>query len=330
MTVNDFEPYLDTFKDVEPFSGYVEKGFLIDFLGQRTSAEFRKIWGVDPETTGDGIIETNSPDLPTGEDWFEYFNAVAAAREARGSYVMMTLGACYGGQAVNAYLALQALNPMPAQLVAVDGMAENIEMTRKHFRYNGINPDDHWLIEAAMSGDNNPVLFPIGAPGSGAQNSVMTNSRANRMGILDLAQQSDSMERLAKNLLLRNSTDLSIDLAPGTDYDFNAEITFVSAVTLKDLLAPYARVDYVEADMQQSETVVFPPAMDALTQKVRRVHMGTHGEDVHNKMEKLFVDAGWDILFSYKPNQTVETPYCTMELNDGILTAVNPNLAYSD
>ena len=147
---------------------------------------------------------------------------------------MMTLGACYGGQAVNAYLALQALNPMPAQLVAVDGMAENIEMTRKHFRYNGINPDDHWLIEAAMSGDNNPVLFPIGAPGSGAQNSVMTNSRANRMGILDLAQQSDSMERLAKNLLLRNSTDLSIDLAPGTDYDFNAEITFVSAVTFNN------------------------------------------------------------------------------------------------
>ncbi len=329
MAVNDLAAHMDIFEGMQPFSGYVEKGFLVDFIGQRTDARFRSIWGVEPEATGGCEVQTDMPDLGSGEDWFEFYNWVAAAKEARGSYVMMTLGSCYGGQAVGSYLALQALNPMPAKLVAVDGVPENMEMTRKQFRDNGINPDDHWMVEAAMSGDNKPVLFPIGAPGSGVQNCIMTNSGANRMAILDLAKKAGATERLAQSLLMRNSTDLTIDLAPGTEYDFNGEITFVSAVTLMDLLAPFTRVDFVEADLQQSESVVFPPAMDVLTKKVRRVLLGTHGRDTHDRMEALFRERGWDIVFSYPPEQTYETPFATFEMNDGVITAVNPAVAYS-
>ncbi len=329
MPVNDFAPYLDIFEGLQPFSGFVEKGFLVDFTGQRTDANFRSIWGIDPETSGGCEMQTQLPDISDGEAWFEFFNQAAAAKEARGSYVMMTLGACYGGQAVGSYLTLQALNPMPAMLVAVDGVPENMEMTRKQFRDNGIDPNEHWLIEAAMSGDNQPVLYPIGAPGSGAQNCVQTNSGANRMAILDLAKRTGATEKLAQSLLLRNSTDLTIDLAPGTIYDFSGEITFVSAVTLKDLLAPFPRVDYIEADLQQSEKVVFPPAMDLLTKKVRRVLLGTHGQGTHELMEKLFRERGWDILFSYAPGRTYETPYATFAMNDGVITAINPTVAYS-
>ncbi len=328
MAVNDFACHLDVFEGMEPFSGFVENGFLVDFVGQRTDATFRSIWGVDPHATGGREMATAMPALSDGEDWFEFYNWVAAAREARGSYVMMTLGSCYGAQAVGSYLALQALNPMPAKLVAVDGVPENMEMTRKQFRDNGINPNDHWMIEAAMSGDNKPVLFPIGAPGSGTQNCVLTNSGANRMAILDLAKKAGATERLAQSLLMRNSTDLTIDLAPGTEYDFSGEITFVSALTLMDLLAPFERVDFVEADLQQSESVVFPPAMDVLTKKVRRVLLGTHGQSTHDRMEKLFRDRGWDIVFSYAPEQTYETPHATFEMNDGVITAVNPAVAY--
>ncbi|NQV60972.1 MAG: hypothetical protein HQ502_14995 [Alphaproteobacteria bacterium] len=329
MTVNNLELYRDTFDGMEPFSGHVEKGYLIDFIGQRTDANFRAIWGVDPAATGGCEVQTQMPSLEDGEAWFECFNWVAAAREARGSYVMMTLGACYGGQAVGSYLALQALNPMPAKLVAVDGVPENMAMTRKQFRDNGIDPNDHWLIEAAMSGDNQPVLFPVGSPGSGAQNCVITNSGANRMAILELAKRSGATEKLAQSLLLRNSTDLTINLAPDSEYDFTGEITFVSAVTLQDLLAPFPRVDFVEADLQQSERLVFPPAMDALTKKVRRVLLGTHGQDTHDMMVRLFRERGWDILFDYSPGQSYETPYGAFDMNDGVLTAVNPAVAYS-
>jgi len=83
VPVNDFTPYLNSFDGLAPFDGYVEKGFLIDFVGQRTDANFRTIWGVDPETSGGRDMQTKLPDLSGGEAWFEYFNWVAAAKEAR-------------------------------------------------------------------------------------------------------------------------------------------------------------------------------------------------------------------------------------------------------
>ena len=181
MPVNDIAAYASAFDQITPFSGHVETGFFVDFLGLRTDANFRTMWGVDPATTGGGYIETTRPTIATsGECWFEQVNWVEAAREAQGSFVMMTLGACYGAQAVGRYLALRALNPMPATLVAVDPVPENIAWTRKHFADNGIDPDEHWIVEAALSADNEPVLFPVGAPGSGTQNCVSSNAAAFR------------------------------------------------------------------------------------------------------------------------------------------------------
>jgi len=233
MAINNFERYLDIFDGMEPYSEYVDRGFSIDFVGQRTDAKFWTTLDRDPQLVGGCNAQTTLPKLADGEEWFEYFNWVAAAREARGSYVMMTLGSCFGLQVVGSYLTLQALNPLPAMLVAVDGVPENIEMTRQHFRNNGIDPEEHWLVEAALSGDNKPVLFPVGSPGSGAQNCTETNSEAARMAILELARRNGNVEHLAQNLLLRNSTDLTIDLVPNSDCGFTGEIAFVSRPKLK-------------------------------------------------------------------------------------------------
>ena len=331
MALNDFSPHLAVFDGIRPFSGPVDDGFLINFLGLKTALAFRSIWRDEPKTAGGCHVDTELPSLALGEGWFEYFNWVAAAREARGCYVMMTLGACYGAQAVGSYLALQALNPMPAKLVAVDGEPENIEWTKKHFLDNGIDPDDHWIIQAALSDSNEPVLFPVGSPGSGAQNCISTNSPAFRQSLCEsIAGAAGKAEGILYNILLHNNTAVKVDLAPDSGYEFDAVLRFVSALTLADLLAPYARVDYIEADLQQSESVVFPPAMAALTKKVRRVHLGTHGAELHQAMHTLFQAHGWDILFSFAPNRRHDTAFGSFELTDGILTAVNPKVAYED
>ena len=67
-----------------------------------------------------------------------------------------------------------------------------------------------------------------------------------------------------------------------------AEIKLVSAVTLRDVLGPFDVVDYLELDIQQSEIMVFPPFLDLLQAQVRRVHIGTHGNDVHRLAAQLF------------------------------------------
>ena len=283
---------------------------------------FRAYLGIDREAFGGVPVETRRPVLADGEGWFESVNQVEAARDARGNYVMVTLGACYGAQAVGAAAALRAVNPMPFKLVALEPEPVNYEWTAKHCRDNDIDPDDHWLIKAAISDSNSPVFFPVGAPGSGAQNSFSTNEAAARKNYVRALIESGRQDEALRNLLLRNTTGLKKSLLPGEGFD--AEITLLSAVTLADILAPLPRVDYLEADIQQSEILVFPPFMDVLKRKVRRVHIGTHGKDVHETLSGIFRDNGWHVVFDYEPNSSHTHPLGSFDLNDGVLTVLNP------
>ena len=327
--VNNLDAFVDCFDGLTPYSGVSDPDFLVDFLGVKTAASFREMWGERPQPVGTEV-RTSLPRMVSGEGWFEAVNWVEAAREARGRYVMLSLGACYGNQAVGAYKALQKLNPMPAKLVCVEGDPENVAWIHQHFRDNAIDPGDHWILEAALGADNKPILFPVGSPGSGAQNCFSTNSQEGRMSVAEVVAQDGRFDAMLYNLLLNNSTGMQIKLAHGTDYDFPAELKFVSAITLADVLGAFDRVDYVESDIQQSETIVFPPAIDALTRKVRRVHLGTHGVNVHYQMRDLFADKGWEIVFSYPPNDEFETPWGSFKTNDGVLTVLNPRLAPAD
>src|SRR5262249_49280018 len=98
------------------------------------------------------------------------------------------------------------------------------------------------------------------------------------------------------------------------------------AVTLADILGPFDRIDYLECDIQQSEILVIPPFVDLLKRKVRRIHIGTHGKEVHWALHQLFAKQGWDITFSYEPNAKHTSELGVFETNDGVLTVLNPGL----
>lgn len=322
--MNRPEDWTHVFQGVKPWAGKVPKGYLVDFVGALTDARFRAMFGVEPAAAGGRYQETRLPTIDDGEGWFEAVDWFAAAREAQDNFVMMTLGACYGAQAVGSYRALQLVNPMPCKLVAVEPVPENYEWTIRHFRDNGIDPDEHWLVPLAISDRNEPVFFPVGSPGSGAQNCFSTNEPAARQNYVDELVSTGRASEALQNLLLHNTTGIVKDLVPGQG--FMAEIKLVSAITLKDLLGPFGRVDYIEADIQQSEILVFPPYIDLLSKKVRRIHIGTHGKDVHWSLHELFEKAGWEIVFSYEPNATHTTSLGTFKTNDGVLTVRNQNL----
>src|SRR5262249_41891530 len=120
------------------------------------------------------------------------------------------------------------------------------------------------------------------------------------------------------------STGLTKNLIEGEH--FPAEIKFVSSITLQDILSPFDVIDYVESDIQQSEIIVFPPFMGLLKRKVRRVHIGTHGIEVHNALFQLFERDRWEIVFNYEPNSNFSSALGSFSTNDGVLTVVNPDL----
>jgi hypothetical protein len=322
--MNDLARYQNIFDGIAPWSGMLPDGFTVDFVGTYIDLKFRTIFPVPPELTGGKVVTTRLPVLSDGEGWFEAVNWVEAARAARDRFVMITLGACYGAQAVGSYRTLQLVNPMPSKFVAVEGDPENVAWVRQHMRDNGMDPDAQWIVQAAISNNNSPVLFPVGWPGLGIQNCYGTNEDNSRKIYADEIIASGRAKEAIRNIFINNSTGIIKNLVPGQN--FPGEIKIVSAVTLADLLGPFDVVDYLESDIQQSEIVVFPPFMGALKRKVRRIHIGTHGADVHAALLGQFEKEGWDIVFNFAPNSKFDTPLGSFSTNDGVLTVRNPNL----
>jgi len=159
----------------------------------------------------------------------------------------------------------------------------------------------------------------------GAQNCIASNGVRARQDYFKLFVKQRRVEEALRNLLLRNTTGLQRQIIAGENH--MGEIKPISSITLRDVVSPFDRVDFIESDIQQSEIIVFPPFMDLLKKKVRRIHLGTHGEDVHTALHKLFAGAGWEIVFSYKPESEFDTPLGGFKTNDGILSVVNPRLA---
>ena len=70
--------------------------------------------------------------------------------------------------------------------------------------------------------------------------------------------------------------------------------------------------------------IVFPPFRHLLKKKVHRVHLGTHGGDVHRSLSQMFADDGWEIVFDYEPESAHETELGSFTTNDDILSVRNP------
>lgn len=316
--------YADVFEGVTPWSGTVPAGSTVDFLGQQTLHKFLPLATFPLEESEERHVQTRQPLIEDGELWFEAANWVLAARDAREKFVMMTLGANYGNQAVGAALALKQLNPMPFRLVAVEPEPENRRWVEAHMRVNGIDPDTQWIVASAVTDGDSPVLFPVGSPGSGAQNCFATNEPEARAQFADELIRTQRSDDALRSLLVRNSTGLKTNLVEG--HDLPAEIELVSSITLRHLLGPFDVVDYIESDIQQSEILVFPPHMDLLKKKVRRIHIGTHGVEVHAELLRLFVAGGWEIVFDFAPNSNFSSALGRFSTNDGVLTVRNPSL----
>ena len=66
--------------------------------------------------------------------------------------------------------------------------------------------------EIAISARNDPVLFPIGSPGSGAQNCVATNEDASRQIYANEIIAAGRAAEVLRNLMTTNSTGITKDL----------------------------------------------------------------------------------------------------------------------
>ena len=305
------------FADIEPWRGLAPAGHMCNFLGVVRPPGV----GVDPGVPARAV----APELPTlrwGEGYYEWVTIHRAVTAAATRFTAVSLGAHFGGPLVNAAALLRRLRPgVRFKLVAVEGDPSMCALAAAHFRDNGIDPDDQAIVNAVVAPDNRPVPFTVSDVRTGSN--VAFHGQTERRYIADLVVRNKLEVAVATGLLLDGTTGLTTRL-PGTE--IACEIAMASAVTVADVLGPLGVVDSLEIDIQSSEAVVLPPAIALLDRKVRRIHLGTHGGDVHVAMRGLFHDHGWEIESDLLPETTYAMPEGSFRTQDGVLGLSNPRL----
>lgn len=254
--MSNFESARDAvFSPFGMWAGFAPAGFDVNFLGQKTDVSFCDGWA-DEWRTVDRSIQVGYP--PLTEELFEWQIMLAAVLDAREHFTMIECGAGWGRWLIGAACAFRSLGrDIPLTLVGVEAEPTHFAWMLKHFRDNGINPHHHRLIRAAISDQDGEVLFMTGHPSAWYGQNIV--------GIEDYRM-------------------------PGFD---EARAARVASLSLNTLLAEFDRVDLMDFDIQGSERVAIPAAIDAMTRKVRRVFVETHAPDIHGLVFDAFRSCGW-------------------------------------
>lgn len=243
------------------------------------------------------------------EEYFEWIDVLEAVSQAQERFVMMELGAGFGRWLVNAATAVRQTKTIPLYLVAVEAEPTHFAWLLQHLKDNGLNPNEHRLVEAAAGKSQGSVLFDCSFDPADEYG----------QGILSPKTQT-WRERLALGTRLRSLIRGRTNAEPPRGY------RRISTVTLASLLAPLTIVDLIDADIQGAEADVFCSSLPILTKKVRRVHLGTHSENGKSRLRQAFCKYGWQCLHDFQSGQTHATSYGEIAFVDGVQSWLNPTL----
>jgi len=272
-----------------PWRGHVDPAWDVNFLGVRTRVAFTAGMARDVPAAA-RFVETAYPSFD--EDYFEWIDVLDAVATATRRFTMVELGAGYGRWLVNAAAAARQCGGFELCLVAVEAEPTHYRWMRQHFTDNGISPESHRLVEAAVSTTQERVSFQIGEPSAWYGQAI----ELNRWRVPSVRRRG-----LAKRTLME-----------------------VPAVTLPGILGDLDEIDLIDADLQGIEADVFESAEALLSEKVKRVHIGTHGARNERRLRRLFAALGWENVYDYPSGTEVDTPWGRIAFQDGVQTWRNP------
>jgi FkbM family methyltransferase len=290
-----FHPAFDR---IVAYAGPSQPGFEIDFLGVKTRCEF-----LAGELTTK-MLHTIDP----GEDSLEWIDVLESILAAKDQFTMMELGAGYGRWSVRAALALRQLRGnLPFRLVAVEGEPRHYRWLQQHMSDNSIPPDACTLIQGVVSDHRDDVLFYVGSPLGDSDESASWYGQA-------IIHSYESVDRPLTNAY--EGQDV-VRLKSGW------RSVRTQSYILNDILPETERIDLIDLDVQGEELKVIAAAIEALNQRVGRLHIGTHSHEIEAGLRELLLRHGWECKSDYPCAQINETPWGSVQFVDGVQSWVN-------
>jgi FkbM family methyltransferase len=220
---------------------------------------------------------------------------------------MLELGAGYGRWSVRAAAALRQLRQLPFHLVAIEGEPRHYRWLQQHMADNQIPPQACTLIEGVVSDHRDEVFFYVGSPSGESDDPASWYGQA-------IIQPHEAVDQpLAspyegQDVVLLKSGWRSIK---------------TRSYLLTDILPESDRIDLIDLDVQGEELRVITAAIEALDQRVSRLHIGTHSHDIEIGLRRLLSQHGWECTADYPCAQTNNTPWGPIQFVDGVQSWVN-------
>lgn len=291
-----------------PVKEWKLNGFVTTFAGSCFRREFQ-----DPSGNREGRYE---PIPPVGEDFFEWISILECIRDAQDDFTMMELGAGYGRWLLNAAAAVKRMRNIPVNLTGVEAEPSHFRWMQLAFEDNGLSPHEYELIEAAVTPNQDKIYFYVRMP--------------------DSEQEEMPVSWYGQSLINDYDFGRIDEMIPDGEYmgkptyrlPSNFSVMEVPCVKLSQLLEPVETVDLIDLDVQGAELDVLAEAAGPLNEKVKRVHIGTHGRDIETGLKVLFKTLGWEKLWDFPCfSEGHSTPYGPCDFNDGILSYRNPSFS---
>ena len=223
------------------------------------------------------------------EEIFEWIDVLEAIDQASGSFSMMEVGAGFGRWAVSAAVMLRRWRPMACKLIAIEAEPTHFQMLGDHLRDNGFITEDHLLIEAAVNATGLPVQFVTGHAETWYGQAIVEG-------------------------------DFKDPAFP------DARTIELPAIKLSSVLSDFHFIDLCDMDIQGAEAEVVEESIELLSERVRRLHIGTHGHEIEKRLRSVLSEAGWSCSRHYACNSSVETEFGPISFVDGVQSWQNPRL----
>lgn len=204
---------------------------------------------------------------------------------------------------VNAATALRQISAIPFSLVAVEAEPTHFAWIKTHFQDNGLDPNQHQVIQAAAASTAGKMWFCAGKPSEWYGQSVADPPSRARAILRAL-----KLEPLARN------------------YTQGLKFKKVRTITLSEILAGVKKADLIDIDIQGAELSVVESSKKMLSAKAKRVHIGTHSREIEDELRTLFSSLGWKNIHDYSCHRTNDTPFGAIPFCGGIQTWLNPRV----
>ena len=241
--------------------------------------------------------------IPIDDEYSEWTDIFEAVLDAGDTFTFVDLGAGYGRWTSRAAWAARIAGKRFRCALAEPEPRRLIQL-REHMQDNEIT--DYHLFEAATGADRRMTPMTVSRPN---WDRPINDWYGQFLSGYDLSDLPVVGEYFGK---------------PVVENPLGWRFMDVNEIPISDVLEPFDFVDLIDLDIQGQEGPAVRASLEALTAKVRRLHIETHSPQVEVELRETLGGDGWRTLRDYLFNQENQTPFGRFHMEGGVQTWINP------